>query len=92
MVHDGKESGPYDAVDAYTFSPDGSHFAYRAKKDNKWQLVVNGFAGEAFDGVYLNSPPAINFSPDGVMTYFVLKGDDVFRISHTPHGFNGFGK
>jgi Tol biopolymer transport system component len=65
-VVDGKEdAGQYDEIRSISFSPDGSRFAFAARRGEgaaaKWSVVVDGREEKAY-GAVLDGPV---FSPDG---------------------------
>lgn len=68
------DRGPvFENADQFTFSKDGSRYAYRAMKDKKQCVVVDGVQGQYYDGI----PIANNFqfSPDSKhFSYVGLKG------------------
>ena len=51
VVVDGVEGPAYDEVDHHAFTADSKRYVYRAKKGEKWHVVVDGKASEAFDKV-----------------------------------------
>jgi hypothetical protein len=55
MVVDGRESEPFDAVEAPVFSPDGAHFAYRARLGEGVHLVVDGKATAGTRGYLMHA-------------------------------------
>jgi Tol biopolymer transport system component len=58
---EGKMNGTaHQSVREFVFSPDGSHYAYKAMKGDKWLVVVDGLEGAKYDEIY-----PIIFSPDG---------------------------
>jgi hypothetical protein len=62
VVIDGKAGPVFDAVDALTFSPDESKFAYRAVKGNRQCIVVDHQPQPMFDGIPIKKN--LLFSPD----------------------------
>jgi roadblock/LC7 domain-containing protein len=54
------------------FSADGTRFAYVAKDDKKWSVVLDGHAGPEYDQIY-----RVIFSPDGKrLAYAAKKGKE----------------
>ncbi|HEU5321941.1 MAG TPA: hypothetical protein VFX28_14135, partial [Methylomirabilota bacterium] len=45
VVVDGKELGPHDGLGTMSFSPDGTHLAYAARRGNRWSVVLDGRDG-----------------------------------------------
>lgn len=63
ILMDGNESEGYRDVQFFRFSPQGSRYAFAARgTDFKWQVVVDGQAGEKFEEIVKDS---LTFSPDG---------------------------
>jgi hypothetical protein len=76
---DGRPEPPFDGIDRFLFSPDGSRWAYRAGIGAKQAVVANGVAGPLFDVILAVSGPV--FSPDGRrMAYGAMNGRDGFLI------------
>lgn len=61
----------YQDVRDFVFSPDSSHYAYKALAGDKWQAVVDGSAGKMYDEIY-----AIIFSQDGGHYAYSAKGGE----------------
>lgn len=60
------------------FSPDGRHFAYKAKQAEKWFVVEDGKPGSAFDEIDIDSP---YFSQDGRhLAYEAKRGEEWFLV------------
>lgn len=75
-VIDGKVGPEYDAVGGIEFSPDGSRWAYIAKKNEKEFVVLDGTPGPKYDAI----GGMLTFSPDGrrlayVATRYNANGD-----------------
>ena len=51
VIHDGKESRPYESVALERFSADSAHLAYRAFRDNKVFMVCDGKEGTLHDDI-----------------------------------------
>ncbi len=82
---DGKSSPTYHRVDPPILSPDGRRVAYRAKLDEKNQVVVvDGTPGESWDQVGdlgLGGPGDVAFSDDGRRVgYAGRKGEEWFAV------------
>lgn len=52
VVVDGLESKQYDIVSNLRFTKDGQNIRFKAKKNNKWVLVVNGRESGGYDEIY----------------------------------------
>ena len=62
VVIDGKPDPPFDVVDQFIFSVDESRYAYRAVKNKKQCVVVDGKHGPFYDGIPIKE--SMTFSPD----------------------------
>lgn len=51
VVYDGTEFGPFENVESITLSPDGTRWAYAARKDGKCLLFVDGAQAGTYDVV-----------------------------------------
>jgi hypothetical protein len=51
MIHDGKESRPYQSVALEQFSADSAHLTYRAFRDKKMFMVCDGREGTQYDDI-----------------------------------------
>jgi Tol biopolymer transport system component len=69
------------AVGSPVFSPDGTHIAYAAQFDGKWQVLVDGKPGPGFDAVGNRF-----FSPDSVhLVYAAQRGNkQLLVVDGTP--------
>lgn len=76
---DGRAEAPFDGIDRFLFSPDGSRWAYRAGIGAKQAVVANGAAGPPFGIIIALSGPV--FSPDSRrMAYGAMNGRDGFLV------------
>ena len=76
IIHNGTAYGPYEECSLPVFSKDSSRFAYNAKKDDEWFMVVNGKAQKKYTAVY-----APIFSDDSLhLAYRVKTNDNMMRI------------
>jgi roadblock/LC7 domain-containing protein len=72
-VVDGQVYGPYSGVWPFVFSSDSARIAFKAKKDGKMHVVVDGEEGPAYDAMSKGSPM---FSPDGKsVAYHACNGE-----------------
>lgn len=62
VVVDGRPNPEVDEADHFIFSPDGSRYAYRAAKNGKQFVVIDGKAGPAYEGIVVKDN--FYFSPD----------------------------
>ncbi len=95
----GEKQGPFDAVGAPTFSPDGRRFAYMARRSYASYLVLDGVPGEPFDAIlpeegdlsnYLEDIPV--FRDDGLsVAYRACRGQSEYIVcdgeAGEPFGF-----
>lgn len=71
VVHNGRESRPYDAVGKIALSPDGRRCAFGALRDGKWRMVVDEKEGAPYSAV---QEPV--FSADGAhLAYVAMQGE-----------------
>jgi hypothetical protein len=63
------------------FTRDSKSVAYRAKKGEKWFLVLDGSPGPEYDGVLANGP---TLRPDTTLEYLGFKQGAVYRVKHIP--------
>ncbi len=77
VVVDGKAGPEYDQVDHISFSPDSRHVAYKARKDGKWTLIVDGAPTPACDELADGFPV---FSPDSSRIAYGLKTDNTWKV------------
>ncbi len=78
-IMNGKPLGLHDGSDerSFSFSADGSHWAYAVADDGQWFRVVDGKRGPLFDSVSTD----FVFSPDGQRTaYSGRKGQERFLV------------
>ena len=81
VVVDGDIGAHYAQVDNIAFGPDGKHFAYNARKGDKWLLVLDG--KEVLEGEEITQEfPA--FSPDGRRVAQGLKKDGAWTAVLVP--------
>jgi hypothetical protein len=80
---------PDNPQDYISFSDDGSHVAYKARKGDKWLVVVDGEEGPEYDEVTCGPL----FADTGHCTYAARKGDNWVAVidgRETPeHGWVG---
>jgi hypothetical protein len=95
----GEKQGPFDAVGAPTFSPDGRRLAYMARRSYTSYLVLDGVPGEPFDAIlpeegdlsnYLEDIPV--FRDDGLsVAYRACRGQSEYIVcdgeAGEPFGF-----
>jgi WD40 repeat protein len=84
----GEKQGPFDAVGAPTFSPDGRRLAYIARRSHKSYLVLDGELWEPFEAIlpeegalsnYLEDVPV--FSDDGSsVAYRARRGQSEYIV------------
>ena len=81
IVVNGRAGDGYDGIslDTLTFSPDGNHLAYIARRDAKWTLVADGQAGADYDEVVRSLP-----APDGGMDFMSIKDKTLYRVECMP--------
>lgn len=76
IIYNGTAIGPYEECSLPVFSKDSSRFAYNAKKDDEWVMVVNGKEQKKYSAVY--NPI---FSADSLhLAYRVKTNDNMMRI------------
>jgi len=92
VIDDSEMASDYEAIPSHFDFTKWGQLVFWGIKDGKWVLTVNGEAGEAFDKGYLGSESPVSFSPDGSMTYFVLKDNEVYFVSHNPWLYRGYVK
>lgn len=74
VVVDGKPSRTYDNVDNFRFSATGSRYAFRAVKNDKQCVVVDGQEGPWYRGIPLKNN--FRFSPDSKLFAYVAFKDE----------------
>ncbi len=77
-VVDGVDGTRYDYAQGFRFSPDSQHYAYVAKRGDKWLLVVDNVEVYTFDA-YLSDP--VFDSSDTLHLLAVKGGSEVMRTS-----------
>gem|GEM_PF-2795500 len=95
LMINGKESPPYDSIEAVVFSPDGGRITYVVKKDEKAFAVIDGVKGPEYWGV-----GNIQFSADGkhvmykamgqvggALGHIIVLDGKVWREADYDHGF-----
>jgi hypothetical protein len=84
VVVDGQAGPGYDGIGDITFSLDGKHVAYGARRSkwlvSKWFVVVDGQTGPEYDGIVCGPI----FLKDGIVEYIAIKGGSLYRINVTP--------
>lgn len=80
VVKDGKEIGKFSVVTPPVFSPDGKHYAFRARNKSGTAVVVDGQG--TFGRDYPSEPV---FLPDGRVRYTIFEpGKKLFLITRKP--------
>ncbi len=70
-THVAIDGGPeYDGLAGLLFSPDGWRVAYRARREDRWLVIVDGVEGQEYDGISDGAPV---FSPDGNHVAFLAE-------------------
>ena len=69
VVVDGKSSEILEIADNFIFSSDGTRYAFRAQKNNKQFVIIDGVAGPAYDGILIKNN--FLFSPDSKRFFYV---------------------
>lgn len=75
FVHRGKASGPLQAIDSVTLSPDGNRAAYSALVDGKWRMFIDGEEGLQSDEV-----SAAAFSPDSRHVAYAVRSGGAWYL------------
>ena len=83
MSVDGQEQGPFDGLGADTirFSADSAHVAFAQETGGKRQLVLDGHAIQASDGLAQGGP---TFEPAGTLQCLTFKDGVIYRVQYTP--------
>jgi Tol biopolymer transport system component len=77
-VADGNAGKAYCDIREPTFSPDSRRFAYVARQDDKWLVVVNGNEQKAYDEI---GEESLTFSPDSRrFAYWARSGGKWFVV------------
>jgi hypothetical protein len=89
-VCNGKKQPEFDAVTMPVFTPDDAHFAYVARKGDKWTIVRDGETwGTAYDQIN-----ELLLSPDGeLLAHSARRGRDYFSVCNGREGkrYDGIG-
>ncbi len=80
MIVDGKTGNSYDAIADYSpsFSPDGQHIAYFAKKGLNWTAVLDSSEGKVYTEIITRSWPGIVFDSNKSFHYLGLIANRVY--------------
>lgn len=83
VVIDGNQQQKYPGIvgDSFTFSPDGTHHAYEARRTERPFFVVNGAETGENDGSLRGS--RIVFDDADTFHSLILRGNNIFRIEVT---------
>jgi len=87
-VIDGHEGPDYDEIESpqFVFSPDGKHFAYKARRGRVWFIVVDGQKGSKYDDILTPEPAKLTFDADGTLVYLGVKDGTIYRVRHDSSG------
>ncbi|NIM95078.1 MAG: hypothetical protein GTO18_15370 [Anaerolineales bacterium] len=77
---DDQRFGPYKSADEFTFSPDGSHFAYPALVEGRQSVVLDGEEGETFDNIVVLGGGKVVFDSAKEFHYIATQGMDWYRV------------
>jgi Tol biopolymer transport system component len=79
-VVDGVEERAYDELRPLRFSPDGRHYAYAARRDSRWLIVLDGQELGAYTMVFGAFPYYGQLSTDSYIVLAQRDGEDI-RVS-----------
>ena len=79
MAANGVEGKRYDWIErGPLFSLNGHHLAYRAQRDGKWYIVVDGLASNAYDDFPAGS--RLLFSSNRSLRIIARRNDEFLRV------------